>query len=449
MPQSSQPHSLSQSAPVSPSSPAPAIDRLSDVITRALDTFHNTSDSSATFSPFATASFQACLRNGPTMKAAASMVVLDRMQSIITALQNEKTAAEKKFTDSMTDVDRLGSESLKISAEVSALRKKLAEAEENLAVTQAELGKALSIVKESDRITKTATFKLSSLQQEQSSISDELAVARGALDRLANKAQSRSLEGFDLTDIGIILEDIGLGNHVAKFKKEGVDGAALEMMKEDNLRELQVEDLQERKAILHTIQLVHSAGVLRAAPGENVSGDALAAAWRPEEVIKWVSSQGIDEEATKQLASKSIPGWVLLHLTDSDLRALGLNMGNSVKLLAKITQLKTAVFSAISNRSASSAHSKPASPAPPAEYLCPIKQDIMKDPVIAPDGLVLIFSGYKKLRFLYEREWIERWLKTHNTSPMTNQPLTSSVLVPCNTLRSAIQSWATANNVTL
>jgi len=40
------------------------------------------------------------------------------------------------------------------------------------------------------------------------------------------------------------------------------------------------------------------------------------------------------------------------------------------------------------------------------------KQEVMRDPVLATDG------------YSYERSAIEQWLRTHNTSPMSNQVTT-------------------------
>jgi hypothetical protein len=50
----------------------------------------------------------------------------------------------------------------------------------------------------------------------------------------------------------------------------------------------------------------------------------------------------------------------------------------------------------------------------------------MRDPVVAADGNT------------YEREAIEAWLRTHDTSPMTNQQLPHKALVPNLALRSSI-----------
>ena len=48
----------------------------------------------------------------------------------------------------------------------------------------------------------------------------------------------------------------------------------------------------------------------------------------------------------------------------------------------------------------------------------PISQEIFVDPVTASDG------------FCYERQSIEIWLESHQTSPMTNGPLKTKVLYP-------------------
>lgn len=61
-----------------------------------------------------------------------------------------------------------------------------------------------------------------------------------------------------------------------------------------------------------------------------------------------------------------------------------------------------------------------AEPAPvvPEAFLCPITFELMRDPVIALDGLT------------YERVAIEQWLATHDTSPLTGAVLASKMLIP-------------------
>ncbi|GER34508.1 U-box domain-containing protein kinase family protein [Striga asiatica] len=66
----------------------------------------------------------------------------------------------------------------------------------------------------------------------------------------------------------------------------------------------------------------------------------------------------------------------------------------------------------------------------PSAFICPIYQDVMRNPHLAADG------------FSYELEAIDEWLKTgHDTSPVTNLRLTHKLLTPNHTLRSVIQDW--------
>ncbi|KAA8520639.1 hypothetical protein F0562_014895 [Nyssa sinensis] len=66
----------------------------------------------------------------------------------------------------------------------------------------------------------------------------------------------------------------------------------------------------------------------------------------------------------------------------------------------------------------------------PPYFICPIFQEIMRDPQVAADG------------FTYEAEALRGWLDSgHDTSPMTNLKLAHCNLVPNHALRSAIQEW--------
>lgn len=66
----------------------------------------------------------------------------------------------------------------------------------------------------------------------------------------------------------------------------------------------------------------------------------------------------------------------------------------------------------------------------PAEMLCPISSDIMRDPVICTDG------------HTYERATIAEWVRRRATSPLTNEALAEPVmLIPNHALRSLITSF--------
>ena len=65
----------------------------------------------------------------------------------------------------------------------------------------------------------------------------------------------------------------------------------------------------------------------------------------------------------------------------------------------------------------------------PNKYVCPISHELMKDPVQAADG------------FNYEHAMIAKWLTKNKKSPITNQKLANTKLVPNHTLKSAINVY--------
>ena len=73
----------------------------------------------------------------------------------------------------------------------------------------------------------------------------------------------------------------------------------------------------------------------------------------------------------------------------------------------------------------------------PVEFLCPITQEILIDPVMAQDGNT------------YERKAIEMWFVKHSTSPLTNAPLPSKSLLPNLNLKKLIADYVEANKEVL
>ena len=65
----------------------------------------------------------------------------------------------------------------------------------------------------------------------------------------------------------------------------------------------------------------------------------------------------------------------------------------------------------------------------PKEFICPITQSIMEDPVVAVDGNT------------YERADIVQWFEDHDTSLLTNIVLESKKVVPNRALKSLIDSY--------
>eukprot|EP00357_Protocruzia_adherens_P028825 CAMPEP_0115007046 /NCGR_PEP_ID=MMETSP0216-20121206/20903_1 /TAXON_ID=223996 /ORGANISM="Protocruzia adherens, Strain Boccale" /LENGTH=172 /DNA_ID=CAMNT_0002373827 /DNA_START=38 /DNA_END=556 /DNA_ORIENTATION=+ len=65
----------------------------------------------------------------------------------------------------------------------------------------------------------------------------------------------------------------------------------------------------------------------------------------------------------------------------------------------------------------------------PNGFVCPITQQIMRDPVMTPYG------------HTYEREAIEEWINKNHNDPMTQQPLEVSQLSSNYSLRDAIEYY--------
>lgn len=66
---------------------------------------------------------------------------------------------------------------------------------------------------------------------------------------------------------------------------------------------------------------------------------------------------------------------------------------------------------------------------PPDDFMCPITQELMVDPVLAADG------------HTYERKAIERWLLTKTTSPKTGLALEMRAVFPNHLVRRQIIEW--------
>ena len=71
----------------------------------------------------------------------------------------------------------------------------------------------------------------------------------------------------------------------------------------------------------------------------------------------------------------------------------------------------------------------------PSEFICPITQEIMKEPVSDNEGV-----SYEKLS-------IERWLSRNNTSPISRRPLYMRDLRPNIALKNLISSFNEKNKV--
>ena len=99
------------------------------------------------------------------------------------------------------------------------------------------------------------------------------------------------------------------------------------------------------------------------------------------------------------------------------------------RLTAELAEAEARLAAATSARLDAVQASATAETPPPAEFICPITQEVMDDPVSTIDG------------HTYERDAIMRWLRKKKTSPMTGAALKSSTLVANIALRKLIEEY--------
>uniref|UniRef100_A0A3B3ZSJ6 WD repeat, SAM and U-box domain-containing protein 1 n=1 Tax=Periophthalmus magnuspinnatus TaxID=409849 RepID=A0A3B3ZSJ6_9GOBI len=135
--------------------------------------------------------------------------------------------------------------------------------------------------------------------------------------------------------------------------------------------------------------------------------------WSEEDVQTWLREEGL-EELVGIFKSNNIDGSELSRLNRESTFVIPESVGLRGRLLRKVESLKAA-------QSGSDG---------PDEFLGPITRELMRDPVIAADG------------YSYEREAIESWIRGKTkTSPMTNLPLQTTLLIPNRSLKMAIARW--------
>ncbi|XP_066468133.1 WD repeat, SAM and U-box domain-containing protein 1 [Tiliqua scincoides] len=139
--------------------------------------------------------------------------------------------------------------------------------------------------------------------------------------------------------------------------------------------------------------------------------------WSEEQVSGWLCKHNL-KDLVAIFKKNHIDGKELLNLTkesladDLKIESLGLRS----KVLCNIEELRMEIKSACVGI--------------PDEFLCPITQELMKEPVIAADG------------YSYEKEAMENWIiRKRHSSPMTNLPLQRLVLTPNRNLKMAINRW--------
>ena len=318
---------------------------------------------------------------GTSSKAAAASQILCHIDGLCLALQKRKSEAEKCVTAAQIEAHKSSQKCDELESQIEHLKRKLADANQQLEESRYQIQHNTATVEDGRKLVISTSNMLASIAKEREVVNSCFLEACNVISKLSEKIQARSLEQFDCDAVGCLLEDIGLGQYVAEFVKQDIDGNALAKMKEKHLKRLGVTDLLHRKAIVHVIKLITSAGVIHVPIINN------ALYWNTEAVVQWLHAlPDIGEDVVQKISVHNIPGWALLHLTESDLNSFGLSMGQTMHLISAIESLRDSVFTELSATSPAKKDSQKLQSEPPSLFLCPITCEIMEHPVVAADG---------------------------------------------------------------
>eukprot|EP01117_Protostelium_nocturnum_P001361 TRINITY_DN11674_c0_g1_i1.p1 TRINITY_DN11674_c0_g1~~TRINITY_DN11674_c0_g1_i1.p1 ORF type:complete len:253 (-),score=70.23 TRINITY_DN11674_c0_g1_i1:8-766(-) len=166
--------------------------------------------------------------------------------------------------------------------------------------------------------------------------------------------------------------------------------------------------------------------------------------WSTDKVIQWFSQfKFLHAGFTPYIQKIQMDGRMFLELESNDLKDLGIGaLADRIEVMNKLSEevrIKDKESDALKQLEvvAEWKETEKKSKQIPDVFLCPITQEIMKEPVMASDG------------HTYEKEAIEEWFgrkKRKSTSPLTGAPLKDRKLVPNYGIKKMIQSFHDENN---
>jgi len=275
------------------------------------------------------------------------------------------------------------------------------------------------------------------------------------------RVAAAGLESLAVREVFELLQQLNTPVPLAVLERQEVSGIVLQEITESEMEEVfKIRTLGERRRLREAV---------RRLAGRSGFEDRQKLDWDVEQVCAWLAEEGLGS-LQQGFREQAIDGEVLLTLTREDHACLGVTtLGGRTTLTSKIEKAKkqhyagqviggaagaAAAFgdtmsvehqrlilaqvlqesAALAARMAARAEvaasgNAAATTAPPDNFLCPITNEVMDDPVVAMDG------------HTYEREAIETWFRRRNTSPMTNQVIPLH-LVPNFLVRSMIASWS-------
>jgi len=170
-------------------------------------------------------------------------------------------------------------------------------------------------------------------------------------------------------------------------------------------------------------------GITRIFDGLWASFESKWTLWNPDDIASWMRYKTValgtatkfDWDRTRgELERRNITGKSLRKFSELTFECLEIRDFEAIQhLMAAIHSLKNKV----------DAHCDPKPKEIPPDFLCPLTNKVMVDPVMAFDGRN------------YERKRIEEYLKKHNKSPVTGKDADFAIVFPNHRLRGEIRCF--------
>ena len=167
-----------------------------------------------------------------------------------------------------------------------------------------------------------------------------------------------------------------------------------------------------------------SAALAHAATARLPDADCAAARGRLRECLSLAVDAADDADGVRAAIAAgraALDGGLLGSADAADARALSCDLG--------VAASRAKEMEAAAARAAERLTLGLPAPHAPAEFTCPITQEVMEEPVVASDG------------HTYERAAIERWMAKKMTSPKTGEALESATIFPNHSIRGQVREW--------
>ena len=286
-----------------------------------------------------------------SIRSAGLQLLFSKLDTFCSASSAKLDALIQEHDELKCGVDDSNQEVQEHVEEVERIRRQLGEAEKKLVSARQKHETLVDKEKKSFEQQKISTVKTEELRKTRDFYKGELDKTRSVMNQLSSKLKKhRCVSCLSQEEVLFFLQELDIPKSIRdSFKKNQVGGKALKLISDRNLRELGMSDINQRKALLHSICNVRENGCIRVAPPPPAAGvccDGLAAWWSADEVWKWLKEQDFNFPNLTGLTGQS-----LIHLSDEDISQFELPMGPALELKEKCETLKQSFFSSVHNRS--------------------------------------------------------------------------------------------------